>query len=164
MHFICVEGSGIFWEFWALPCREFYKLQRNIPSGSNYRRLAHGGARVAAVPLDVFYDAAAATPPPRQGAKRRFNENKEAPGFRPETKPFATDDHPTNRVHACSELETVCVSFHRKVGHAPNLIRALVLNDPAGRTLVRFAVCKKPATIAACAAAIRAHPVLAAVE
>ena len=35
---------------------------------------------------------------------------------------------------------------------------------PPPRTLVRFAVCKKPATIAACAAAIRAHPVLPAAQ
>lgn len=55
------------------------------------RRLAHGPAKVAAVPLDVFYDPAAPSPCPS--------------------------------------------------------------------TYVRFAVCKKPETIAACAAAIRAHPV-----
>jgi N-succinyldiaminopimelate aminotransferase len=57
------------------------------------RQLAHGPAKVAAVPLDVFYDPASVPPPPT--------------------------------------------------------------------TYVRFAVCKKPETIAACAAAIRANPVTA---
>lgn len=66
----------------------------SITSVEYCRQLAHGPAKVAAVPLDVFYDPTSVPPPPT--------------------------------------------------------------------TFVRFAVCKKPETIAAAAAAIRANPVTAA--